>query len=356
MNPTYYVNPDFKKTERLFPPQGRYEYKRHDMNENPEGVPLDFVQKVLSKITPEFLSTYPEASRFEEKYANFVGVNQDNIMTTNGSDQAIRYILQTFGEPGKKVVTASPTFEMYWVNCSLLGLKHVGVPYAEDLSFDSQLLLNSIDHDTRVVVLLNPNNPIGNVYTEEEVETIIRKSKEVGAVVVIDEAYHYFYKKTYLAHINTYDNVLILRTFSKCFSLAACRLGVIIAHSELIKWVRKPRLSFDVNSIALLFAESLLDSPDVISYLIKTQDDGKSFALHTLAQHGYECMDCHGNYIFIKTNQAPAIVEYTLKNEHKILTKTFSNPILASYLRVSTGSIQSMQTFLTAFLKVDIKS
>jgi histidinol-phosphate aminotransferase len=97
------VNPFVEKTVRVFPPQGRYGKLRYDMNENPEGLPKDFVDSVLKEITPEFLAIYPEPDKFLRKYADFVGVKFDNLMCTNGSDMAIRYLLETFGEVGKEV-------------------------------------------------------------------------------------------------------------------------------------------------------------------------------------------------------------------------------------------------------------
>ena len=136
----YYVNEHIKNTERVFPGQGRYGYLRYDMNENPEGLPKDFVDSVLKEITPEFLTIYPEPDKFLNKYADFIGAKYENVLTTNGSDMAIRYLLETFGEKGKEVVTVSPSFEMYWVNCSILGLKHVPVEYKPDLTIDIVLL------------------------------------------------------------------------------------------------------------------------------------------------------------------------------------------------------------------------
>ncbi len=102
-----YINPNIKKTDRVFPMQGRKNYLRLDMNENPTGLPTDFVNNVLKEVTPEFLSTYPEPEQFREKYAEYIGFKPKNIAVTNGTDMAIRYILETFGEPGKDVVTES---------------------------------------------------------------------------------------------------------------------------------------------------------------------------------------------------------------------------------------------------------
>lgn len=90
----------------------------------------------------------------------------------------IRYLLETFGEKGKDVVTVAPSFEMYWVNCCILGLHHVPVAYEPDMTISIDKILDAITENTRIVVLLNPNNPIGNVYTEDELEKVNRKNKE----------------------------------------------------------------------------------------------------------------------------------------------------------------------------------
>lgn len=349
----YYVNEDVKNCVRIFPEQGRYDYYRYDMNENPEGLPKEFVDKVLAEITPEFLAVYPEPDRFLNKYANFIGVNYENVLTTNGSDMAIRYLLEVFCEKGKEVLTVVPSFEMYGVNCSILGLKHKTVSYEKDLSIDVDKIIEAITEDTDIVVLLNPNNPIGNVYTEEELEQIINKAEQCGAIVIVDEAYHYFYKHTFLPYAIKKDNVVVLRTFSKMFSLAACRLGVIISNPTIIEYVKKSRLTFDANAIALLFAERLIESPEVIDELIKTADEGKQYALERLKNEGYEVRDCKGNFMFIKPIHSPREIEKRLREEHKILIKVHGNDLLKDYVRVSTGSRDAMELFVDKFLEVD---
>lgn len=349
----YYVNPNVRDTLRIFPEQGRYGYKRYDLNENPEGLPREFVDSVLAEITPEFLSIYPEPDVFLNKYADFIGAKYENVLTTNGSDMGIRYLLETFGEPGKKVVTVAPSFEMYRVNCSLLGLVHVPVLYKDDLTMDVADIVSAVDEDTRIVVLLNPNNPMGNVYTEEELRQIIARAREVGAIVIVDEAYHYFYDKTFLPYALNGDNVIILRTFSKLMSLAACRLGVIISNPELIHYVKNLRLTFEVNSFALLFAQRLLENPQIIEELIRTEKEGKAHTLQVLRDKGYWCRDCVGNFIFVETKKDPLLVAQRLKTEKQVLVHTFGNPLLKKYLRISIGSRAAMDVFLDAFLEVD---
>lgn len=349
----FYVNENIKNTSRVFPMQGRYDYHRYDMNENPEGLPEDFVKEVLSEITPSFLAVYPEPDRFLNRYADYVGFHYDNVLATNGSDMAIRYILETFGEKGSEVVTVSPSFEMYRVNCSILGLCHVPVPYEEDMTITADKICGAISDKTRVVVLLNPNNPVGNVYTEAEAEQIIEKAEAVGAVVVIDEAYHYFYEQTFLKFVGSKKNVLVLRTFSKLFSIAACRLGVVISTPEIIQYLKNGRLTFDVNAVALLFGERLLEHPEIIDSLIATEQEGKSYILSELNRLGYDCRDCRGNFIFIRTKRDAHQVSQELKNTRKILVHDYGNELLKPYLRVSVGSKKAMEFFLRAFLTTD---
>lgn len=351
----YYVDEHIKNTVRIFPRQERYGCLRYDMNENPEGLPKDFVDSVLKEITPEFLSIYPEPDKFLNKYAKFIGAKYENVVATNGSDMAIRYILETFGEEGKSVVTVSPSFEMYWVNCNILGLKHKPVAYNDDLTININSIVDAIDDDTRVVVLLNPNNPVGNVYTEEEFKIVLQKTKEVGAILVVDEAYHYFYKNTFIEYALKEENVIVLRTFSKMFSIAACRLGVAISNPKIIQYIKNGKLTFDVNSFALLFGERLLDHPEVYEELIRIQDEGKAYALNDLKSKGYECRDCKGNFIFIKPHRDALEVVKELEEEYNVLTHGYSNPLLRDYIRVSTGSVKSMETFLKYFYLVDRK-
>lgn len=347
-----HVNPFIEKTVRVFPPQGRYGKLRYDMNENPEGLPRNFVDSVLKEITPEFLAIYPEPDKFLRKYADFVGVKFDNLMCTNGSDMAIRYLLETFGEVGKEVVTVAPSFEMYWVNCNILGYKHVPIAYEPDLTLKIEKVVASINENTRIVVLLNPNNPVGNVYSVEEFEAVWKRAEEVGALVIVDEAYHYFYSKTFLKEALAAPNVVVLRTFSKLMSLAAVRLGVIIGNPELVDHVRNARLTFDANSIALLFAERLMDRPDVIEGLIKAQQEGKDWLLAELAKQGYWSRDCKGNFIFIKPRHDAHEVSERLEKMN-VLVHPYGNPLLKDLIRVSTGSKTAMGKFLDAFMEAD---
>lgn len=348
-----YVNENIKNVKRVFPMQGRVSYLRHDMNENAGGgLPLEFVEEVKKFITPDFLSIYPEPDRFTQKYADKLGLDFENILATNGSDMAIRYLFETFGEVGKNVVTVAPSFEMYWVNCNILGYRHIPVQYEDDWSIDTNKIIETITPDTRIVVLLNPNNPMGNVYSNQEAEAIIRRASKFDSLVIIDEAYYQFCGNTFIDFIQKYNNVAILRTFSKLFSLAACRLGVIIGSKEIIHYVKNAKLTFDVNSIALLFGELLLDHPKIEKQLIDEEKEGKEYVLNQLNSKGYECKKCNGNFIFVKPKHEPFELAKRLQNKG-VLVKTFSNNLLKNYFRINTSGKDAMNKFLNIFLEED---
>ena len=348
-----YINPNIQNTPRVFPKQGRAAYHCYDANENAEGLPADFVEEVKKEITPEFLARYPEPERFLKKYADYIGVDFENVYGTNGSDHGIRVLLETFGEPGKEVVTVSPTFEIYWVCCSLLGLVHKPVAYNSDFTISIEQILEAITDDTRIVVLLNPNSPIGNLYSEEEVGKVIARAKEVGSIVILDEAYHYFYEKTFLKFALENDNVLLLRTFSKLMSIAGCRLGVVVGSPELIHYVKNSRLAYEMNSVGLLFGERLLEHPEIISSLIEKEKAGKNYLMEQLAAHGYWFMDCHGNYVLLRPKQDAHEIAHRLESQKRVLVHTYGNALMKDLLRVTIGSENAMAFFMQALLDVD---
>lgn len=349
----YYINPNNESTQRVFPMQGRAAFHRYDANENPEGLPKEFVDSVLKELTPEFLAMYPEPERFIGKYADYLGIAKENVYCTNGSDHGIRVLLETFGEPGKEVITVSPTFEIYWVCCNLLGLKHKPVHYNADYTVSVKSILEAITKDTRVVVLLNPNSPIGNLYSEEEVQQVIEKATSVGAIVVLDEAYHYFYEKTFLHFAMENDNVVLLRTFSKLMSIAGLRVGMIVGHKELIHWVKNSRLAYEMNSVGLLFAERILEHPDMIEELIKQEKEGKAYLIAELEKRGYWYMDCHGNYVLVKPKHDAHEVSHRLAEEKHTLVHPYGNAMMKELIRVTVGSVKAMEFFTRVFFEID---
>ncbi|MBS7192245.1 MAG: aminotransferase class I/II-fold pyridoxal phosphate-dependent enzyme, partial [Clostridiales bacterium] len=179
-------------------------------------------------------------------------------------------------------------------------------------------------------------------------EIAISESQERMAVVVAKEDVD-----TFLKYALNEENVVLLRTFSKLFSIAACRLGVVISNPQIIHYVKNAKLTFDANAIALLFAERILDHPEMIEQLIETEKEGKAYTLAELTKHGYETRDCRGNFIFVTPKHQAIEVAQKLETEKKILVKSYGNEMLKKYLRISVGSKDAMERFLTAFFEID---
>ena len=283
----YYVNENVKDLYRVKFHDERAGVLRLDMNENPEGLPKEFFDAVVVKITPEFIATYPEKDRLTELLAEHDGTACENISITAGSDEAMRLIFQCFGEPKKKLLTVTPTFEMYDVYAKMFGMKHEMVEYKEDFSVDIVDILQAVDVETGIIILLNPNSPIGSTYDESAVRKVVERAASVGAIVVVDEAYHYFYAPTFMPLIKEYDNLLILRTFSKLFSMAGLRIGYVSGNAELIEFIEKAESTFNVNNIAIFFAEEVIRNKELAAGLIETEREGRLWLTERLREAGY---------------------------------------------------------------------
>jgi len=167
---------------------------------------------------------------------------------------------------------------------------------------------------------------------------VIQKAGECGAVVVIDEAYHYFYPNTFIELVKKHDNVLLTRTFSKLCSIAGCRIGYAVGSARLITLLNKVRGTYCINAVALIFAEAILDDKELIPALIQKEKAGREYVMASLKANGYEYYAENGNYIFIRPRRPAGEVSAALEAK-KILVKTYSHPLLREYIRITTGGI-----------------
>lgn len=348
----YYINPEIKNLYRTRYKESRKKFLRLDMNENPEGIPKEFLEEVLNEITPEYLAMYPETDTLIDLLAKLLKVSDSDICLTNGSDDAMRLSFEVFGEPGKNVISVSPSFEMYSVYAKMYGMNHSKVLYNEKFEVRVEDMLNLIDQDTSIVVMLNPNSPVGNNWNEEQIRMIIEKAKINGAIVIIDEAYYQFYPTSFINLLKEYDNVMIFRTFSKLFSIAGCRIGYIVSNENIINMIKNASPTYSINSVAIKFAEKILENPYITKNLIYTEKQGREYLISKLESKGYEFYNNGANYILIKSKKTPTEVFENLKNKN-ILIKTYSNPILEKWIRVTTGSISTMERFWREFEKID---
>ena len=349
-----YIEENIKNLFRTKQPEGRAKYIRLDQNENPDGLPKWFFDSVMSEITPAFISMYPEEGVFISKYAKYLGVKEEQLCITDGSVTAMGYVVRVFGNPKKNFLSVTPTFGMYKVYTDMIGMNNIQVPYEKDFTFKIETILNAIDENTGLVCLVNPNMPMGNVYKKEDIIKVIEKARKYDANVIIDEAYYYFYDQTCLDLVDKYDNVVLLRTFSKLFTLAGLRLGVVISNPKFTGYVEALKPHYTVNCVALLFAERILDNlPRVQKELEDNFNTGKEYVLNELNKNNYEVLPSHGCFICIKAkNKTAEQIAQELKDKYNILI-LIGKGELSNYLRLTICNIKYMKLFMNALLEID---
>ena len=339
---------------RIFDQNARKDYLRLDLNENPGGLPQDFINKALAEVDSRFVAQYPETLQFTEKLAKFLGTDIEHISLVNGSAEGIRYIIQAFTSPNGRIVGVVPSYFMFQVYSEMYGRDFIKVPYNEDLTMDVNNIIKELTDDTQLLILLNPNNPMGNVYTEEEFERIMNAANEKQITVLIDEAYHYFYPGTFMDYALNHEHVFVTRTFSKLFSMAGCRLGYVAGWPQGVKMVQKLCTPHNTNAFAMKFAEEVIKHPDVLSSLIDNFNKGRAYLIERLDENGYAHKGDAGNFIFIKTRTDATKIVERMKVEKKILIKSYPNVgEFGTCLRVSIGEKGYMEMFMQALLELD---
>ena len=350
----YYLDKNVEALNRIFDQNKRAGYLRLDLNENPGGLDLDFIEEVISEVDPELVSEYPETLEFTQVLAEYLGTDIDHICLVNGSAEGIRYVIEAFTAPNGKIVGVTPSYAMFEVYSNMYGRKYVSVPYTEDMEMPIENIINMLTDDTQLLILLNPNNPVGNVYSDDEMSILLNEAKQKRITVLIDEAYFYFYDKTFIDYAINGDHIFVTRTFSKLFSLAGCRLGYVVGWPEGIKMVQKLCTPHNVNAFGMLFAKKIIQNKEMINALVKAQLEGKKHLVDNLKKEGYRVHSGEGNFVFIATKTDPDLLVLRLKEEKGILVKVYNG--IGSFgkcLRVSTGEKQYMQKLIDALLELD---
>jgi histidinol-phosphate aminotransferase len=327
---------------------------RLDLNENPGGLPKEFVDKVLSEITPQIVAQYPETLHFTQVLADHIKTDISHLCLVNGSAEGIRYIIEAFTSENGRIVGVVPSYFMFQVYSEMYNRNFVKVPYDDDLTMNINNIISNLTDETQLLILLNPNNPMGNVYSQEEFEKIMTVAREKHITVLVDEAYHYFYPNSFIQYALKEEHVFVTRTFSKLFSMAGCRLGYVVGWPEGIKMVQKMCTPHNTNAFAMKFAEAVLTTPGMLESLIDKYNEGRAFLIRKLDENGYSHKGEAGNFIFIKPKTDAKTIVERMKNEKKILIKTYLNVgSLGDCLRVTIGEKKYMEELFNALLEID---
>ena len=219
---------------------------------------------------------------------------------------------------------------------------------------DINNIIHELTESTQLLILLQPNNPMGNVYSEDEFKKILKKAKEKQITVLVDEAYHYFYPGTFIKYALEGEHIFVTRTFSKLFAMAGCRLGYVIGWPEGVKMVQKLCTPHNTNAFAMAFAEAIIDTPSVLDCLISKFNEGRAYLVNQMNANGYEYKGEAGNFIFIKTKTDAEKIVARMKEEKKILIKSYNGVgTFGTCLRVSIGEKMYMEQFWEALVELD---
>jgi histidinol-phosphate aminotransferase len=247
------------------PPLGCRDALRLDFNENTIAC-SPAVREVLSRISAGDLTRYPEREVVEAKVAQHLGVKPEQVLLTNGVDEAIHVLFQTFLDSGDELLLPVPTYTMYEVYASATDARIVPVQAGADLAFPYQALLAGISPRTKVIALANPNSPSGSTISREQIFTIARRAPQ--AVILVDEAYFHFFGETVVDLLDSVPNLVIARTFSKAYGLAGLRVGVLAGSVEQMKWMRRVISPYSVNSVALACVPAALNDTGYLDWYV----------------------------------------------------------------------------------------
>ena len=286
-----------------------------NQSERSQPIPQSYYTKFIRSLTHEDFAYYPNTKNFKEKICNFYDVKTENLFLSDGSDIGIKSIFETFTTCGN-IVTSEPSFPMYQVYASLYNCQYKGIHYNLDLlELSIDKMLEFVDDDTDLIVLANPNSPIGDYKTIDEIKPLL----DTGIPVLIDEAYIEFSEnESFIKYIDDYPNLIITRTFSKGFGAAGCRVGMTFSNPHYIENISKFRQMYEITGVSMKYCEFLLDNYHIVERYINDVIKERKKVL-TLMKN-FNILDSEANWIHFNTHDDNLKTKQILE-KHKVLVK-----------------------------------
>lgn len=318
-------------------------------NENPMNLPHELVSKLSERLHDFKFNRYPDptASELRKLIAEANGLDPENVLIGNGGDELIFDLLLAWGGPGRTLLDMPPTFGMYAIDAAATGTGLVRIPRNEDFSVDQEAVLERVrEGDIDVIIIANPNNPTGNLSDESFLIDLLSAS---DAIVMVDEAYFEFSRHTMRPHMSRHPNLLILRTFSKAFSLAGLRVGYVLGDVDVISELMKVRQPYSVDSFSQWVAGTVYRERIVFEQTISEILRERDTIVHGLSLiPGIDVFPSEANFVLFRIEHASALWR-DLLHGHSVLVRDFSRaPGLEDCLRVTVGTPEENQRFLTA--------
>jgi histidinol-phosphate aminotransferase len=327
------------------PPLGSRDALRLDFNENTLACSPK-VREVLGSISAGSLTRYPERAPVEAIVASHVGVLAEQLALTNGVDEAIHVLFETFLEADDELLLPVPTYTMYEVYASATDARVVAVQAADDLVFPFERLIAAITSRTKIIAVANPNSPSGSVATRDQLMELAQRAPQ--AVLLVDEAYYHFHGETVVDLVGTLPNLVVARTFSKAYGLAGLRLGLLAGPTELMRWIRRVLSPYSVNSIALACLPPALDDHAYIDWYVSEVLSGRSDFEAALDNVGLRRWSSRANFVLVDIG--PQHREFVrLMRAAGVLVRDRSNdPGCEGRVRITIGTREQMKQAITA--------
>ena len=322
------------RMKEYHPPLGNRDGLRLDFNENTfECSPR--VLETLGKIAGSQLTRYPEREPVEALVARHLGLEPAKVLLTNGVDEAIHVLCQTYLDAGDEILFPVPTYSMYEVYASATEARVVTVRGGADFSFPFESLLQSINQHTKLIIIANPNSPTGTTATRQQLVAIAEAAPQ--AMVLIDEAYYHFFGETVIDLIGKIPNLLIARTFSKAYGLAGLRLGVIAGLEDSVHWMRRVISPYSVNSLALACLPAALEDEAYLNWYVSEVLASRAAFVTALDRMRVRYWPSQANFVLLKIG--PKHKEFVnAMHRRGVLVRDRSNdPGCDGWVRVTVG-------------------
>lgn len=322
-------------------------------NENPRG-PSKQVLAAINAALPE-LSRYPDGSGFLLKKAlsAHLGVAEETITIGNGSNDVLELVARAFLTTSSEVIISDHAFVVYPLVTRAIGARLISVP-ALDWGHDLNAMLAAVTDATRIIFIANPNNPTGTWIKRAELDRFLERLPET-VIVVLDEAYfEYVEEDTYpdgLELIDEHPNLMVTRTFSKVYGLAALRLGYSVSHADVADLMNRIRQPFNVNSLSLAAGEAALTDQEYVRESVALNATGLKFLIDGVTQLGLTFIPSVGNFLSVDMGKVAMPVYDALLREG-VIVRPIGVYGLPNHLRVTVGLPGENERFLSALEKV----
>jgi histidinol-phosphate aminotransferase len=282
------------------PPLRNRKGLRLDFNENTAGCSPLVLQR-LRQLDGEILARYPEREAGELVVAEHLGVSAEELLLTNGTDEAIHLVCETYLEPGDQALIVVPTFAMFEIYAAQTGARVIPVPAAQDFAFPTAAILAAINRQTRFIAVANPNNPTGTFAEISDLITIARGAPD--AALLVDEAYFDFSGETIAPRWRDFPNLFVSRTFSKAYGMAGLRIGVLMGHAEPMRMLRRASSPYNLNAVALACLPAALADQDHIRNYVQQTLAGRRDLRAELESWGVRSWPSRANFVLLHLDQ-----------------------------------------------------